>query len=64
MASHKSAIKRIRQTEKRRIHNRIFRNRARTMVKKARAAIQSGGDLDAARQRDRLFTNSRHNSVP
>ena len=49
MANHKSAIKRIRQNEKRRLHNRNFRNRARTLVKKARAAIE-GGDVDEARK--------------
>mgnify|MGYP005841105105 CR=1 FL=1 len=48
MANHKSAIKRIRQNEKRRLHNRVFRNRARTLVKKARLAI-AGTDLEAAR---------------
>ena len=42
MANHKSAIKRIRQNEKRRLHNRSYRNRARTLVKKARVAIASG----------------------
>ena len=42
MANHKSAIKRIRQNEKRRLHNRTYRNRARTLVKKARTAIESG----------------------
>ena len=47
MATHKSAIKRIRQNEKRRLHNRQFRNRARTLVKQAREAIESG-DVDAA----------------
>jgi small subunit ribosomal protein S20 len=47
MANHRSAIKRIRQTEKRRAHNRLFRTRARTFVKKARAA-QAGADLTAA----------------
>lgn len=47
MANHKSAWKRIRQNEKRRIHNRTFRNRARTLVKKARIAIDSG-ENDAA----------------
>ncbi len=41
MANHKSAIKRIRQTEKRRLQNRHFRNRVRTFVKKARSAIQT-----------------------
>ena len=48
MANHKSAIKRIRQNEKRRLHNRHFRNRARTLVRKAREAIESG-NLDEAR---------------
>lgn len=38
MANHKSALKRIRQTAKRREHNRTYRNRARTFVKKAKAA--------------------------
>lgn len=49
MANHKSAIKRIRQNEKRRLHNRSYRNRARTLVKKARTAIDSG-DLQQARE--------------
>lgn len=39
MANTKSALKRQRQNEKRRLHNRMFRNRARTLVKKARAAL-------------------------
>lgn len=43
MANHKSALKRIRQTEKRRVYNRTYRNRARTLVKKARVAIKVGG---------------------
>jgi small subunit ribosomal protein S20 len=42
MANTKSAAKRFRQSEKRRLHNRIFRNRARSYVKNARAKIQSG----------------------
>lgn len=41
MANHKSALKRIRQTEKRRLYNRNYRNRARTFVKKARVAIKT-----------------------
>lgn len=53
MANHRSAIKRFRQSEKLRIHNRIFRTRARTLVKKARTAIVSGSDLDAAREATR-----------
>lgn len=39
MANHKSALKRIRQTAKRRIENRTYRNRARTLVKKAKTAV-------------------------
>ena len=48
MANIKSAIKRNRQNEKRRAHNRIYRGRARTFVRKAQAVIESG-ELDAAR---------------
>lgn len=47
MANHKSAIKRIRQNEKRRITNRLHRGAMRTEVKKFRAAVDSG-DKDAA----------------
>jgi len=43
----------MRQAEKRRAHNRIFRTRARTFVKKARALIQSQ-DVEAAREATRL----------
>ncbi len=53
MANHKSALKRIRQNEKRRLHNRAYRNRTRTLVKKARAAIESG-NLDEAREATRI----------
>ncbi len=48
MANIKSQIKRNRQNEKRRLRNRVFRGRARTFVKQARLAIESG-DLEAAR---------------
>ena len=53
MANHKSALKRIRQNEKRRLHNRVYRNRARTLVKQAREAIESG-DADKARKATRI----------
>ncbi len=53
MANHKSALKRIRQAEKRRLHNRTYRNRARTLVKKARATIGSK-DLAQAKEATRL----------
>lgn len=47
MANIKSALKRNKQNEKRRILNRVYRGRARTFVKKAQFAIGEG-DADAA----------------
>jgi small subunit ribosomal protein S20 len=49
MAHHKSAIKRIRQTERRTEANRARRSRIRTYVKKVEVAIASG-DAKAARE--------------
>lgn len=40
MANIKSAIKRNKQNEKRRVLNRVYRGRARTFVSKARNAIE------------------------
>jgi small subunit ribosomal protein S20 len=48
LANTKSALKRMRQNEKKRLRNRFFRGNARKSVKKARLAIETG-DLDAAR---------------
>ena len=48
MANIKSQIKRNRQNLKRRSRNRVYRGSARTYVRKARLAIESG-DVDAAR---------------
>jgi small subunit ribosomal protein S20 len=46
LANIKSAIKRNKQNEKRRVRNRIYRGRARTFVKKALTTIETGdGDL-------------------
>ncbi len=42
MANTKSAIKRIRQNQRRWLRNRLVRSSARTAVKKARLAIESG----------------------
>lgn len=53
MANHKSALKRVRQNAKRRIYNRHYRNRARTMVKNARIAIHEGDDVAAAKEATR-----------
>lgn len=47
MAHHKSAKKRIRQTERRTTINSATKNRVRTLVRKAEAAIASG-DKEAA----------------
>ena len=49
MANHKSALKRIRTSERRRARNRVFISRARTEVKQARAEIASS-DLSGARE--------------
>jgi small subunit ribosomal protein S20 len=48
LANIKSAIKRNKQNEKRRVRNRIYRGRARTYVKKAFTAIDSN-EVDTAR---------------
>lgn len=42
MPNHKSAEKRVRQTERRTLRNRIVRQSGRTEVKKVRAAIEAG----------------------
>ncbi|GLQ04900.1 30S ribosomal protein S20 [Sneathiella chinensis] len=47
MAHHKSAIKRIRQTETRTERNRARRSRIRTFVKKVELAITSGDQAQA-----------------
>ncbi len=47
MANIKSAIKRNRQNEKRRLHNRLYRGSTRTQIKKARLAISSGDQENA-----------------
>ncbi len=47
MANIQSAIKRNRQNEKRRLHNRVYRGGARTQIRSARVAI-SEGDKDTA----------------
>jgi small subunit ribosomal protein S20 len=48
LANIKSAIKRNRQNEKRRIQNRIYRGSARTQVKEARTALVEGDQEKAA----------------
>ncbi|MCY3946627.1 MAG: 30S ribosomal protein S20 [Anaerolineaceae bacterium] len=53
MANSKSAEKRIRQNGKRRLRNRSHRNRARTLVKRARVEIE-GGDATSAEEATRV----------
>ena len=48
MANHKSALKRIRSSERKRQRNRVFISRARTEIKQARTEID-GGNLETAR---------------
>jgi small subunit ribosomal protein S20 len=48
LANIKSAIKRNKQNEKKRIRNRVYRGEARTYVARARTAIQ-GKDAEAAK---------------
>ena len=40
MANHKSSVKRIRQTEKRKLHNRYYAKSARSAVRKLRATTE------------------------
>jgi small subunit ribosomal protein S20 len=49
MAQHRSAEKRARQAEKRRLRNRAVRTRVRGSTRAVRAALESG-DLSAARE--------------
>ena len=49
MANIKSAVKRIRQSEKRRVRNAAVRSTMRTSVKSTRTAID-GGQADQARE--------------
>jgi len=46
MPNHKSAEKRVRQSEKRRTINRGHRSKVRTYIKKLRAALDSGKSED------------------
>lgn len=53
MANLKSQIKRNRQNKKRRELNRIFRGNARSALRKARTAIESG-EIEAAREKTQV----------
>ena len=47
MANHPSAVKRYRQSQKRRLINQMSRHRLKTQIKKMRAAIAAGKAADA-----------------
>ena len=46
MPNHKSAVKRVRQSEKRRVINRSHRTKVRTYIKKLRTALESDNSED------------------
>jgi small subunit ribosomal protein S20 len=61
VANTKSAIKRMRQSERRRLRNRTLRSKLRTAVKNARAADVAAGNgradvLEAIRALDKAVT--------
>jgi small subunit ribosomal protein S20 len=62
LANTKSAIKRMRQNERRRTRNRMLRSKVRTAVKSARAVVSAGtaeartAVLDAIRVLDKAVT--------
>ncbi|MBV9862161.1 MAG: 30S ribosomal protein S20 [Alphaproteobacteria bacterium] len=62
MANHKSAEKRLRQTEKRTAINRSRMSRVRTFVKKVETAIQSG-DREAAQAALKLAQPELHRAT-
>jgi small subunit ribosomal protein S20 len=47
LANHKSALKKMHQDEKRRMLNKAVRTRYRNLVKKVRAALESGNASEA-----------------
>ena len=57
MANTKSAIKRLRSAERRRLRNRIYRGRARTAIKKARHLMDKG-HLEEAREAVRMAVSA------
>ncbi|GAB4268657.1 MAG: 30S ribosomal protein S20 [Deferrisomatales bacterium] len=51
MANHKSALKRMRQDDKRRLRNKAVRTRYRNLIKAVRVAVEAG---DAAQAEEAL----------
>lgn len=52
MANHKSAEKRARQSERRRVRNRSVKSRLKTVVKEFTSAVASGPETAAAKLRE------------
>ena len=48
MPNNAAAAKRMRQEQKRRLHNRSVKSLVKTQITKARTAITSGGDAEVA----------------
>ncbi len=57
MANHKSAIKRMKQNEKRRIRNKGIRTNTKTIIKKVLSAVEEG-DIESAEQLFREATKT------
>jgi small subunit ribosomal protein S20 len=57
LANTKSAIKRLRSSERRRLHNRVFRGQARTAVRKARILMDKG-NIEEAREAVQVATRA------
>jgi len=71
MANHKSALKRIRQTQKRKLHNRYYAKTARNAVRRLRATTEKSaaaelypkvsGMLDKLAKRNIIHKNKASN---
>jgi small subunit ribosomal protein S20 len=57
LANTKSAIKRLRSAERRRLHNRVYRGQARTAIRKARNLMDKG-KLEEAREAVQMATRA------
>ena len=62
MANHKSALKRIKQNEKRRVRNKSVRSNLATRVKQFDQAV-AAGDVDAAEAAFKLAESTLHRAV-
>jgi small subunit ribosomal protein S20 len=57
LANHKSALKRIRSSARRRVRNQVYKSRTRTEVKKAVQLLKVGKDVPAAAEQIRLASS-------